>query len=84
MQTIFIFTHLIMTGAVSAVIYVVFTIEPGPTGEHVSPAIVPAPSRLYKFRALGYGMKERIFLIQGRISRLRISTLLTRRSGHTI
>jgi len=78
MQTIFIFTHVIMTGAVSAVIYVVFTIEPDETREHVAPAIVPAPNRLHKLRALGYGLKERIFLLPGNISRL------TRRSGHTI
>jgi hypothetical protein len=70
MQTIFIFTHLIMTGAVSAVIYVVFTIEPKAAAENVSPAIVPASNRLFKLRALGHGMKEWIFLLPGNISRL--------------
>ena len=84
MQTIFIFTHLIMICAVSAVFYVVFKIEPEATMKHVSPGIVSAPNRLNKLRALGYGMKERIFLLPGNISRLKISTLLTRRSGHTI
>jgi hypothetical protein len=84
MQTIFIFTHLIMFGAISSMSYIIFGIEPE---EKAAYPFTPGTWLLHllnRYRAFGSRMKARVLLASGQVSWLKISNRLTRRPGHTI
>nr|MCS3811984.1 hypothetical protein [Mucilaginibacter sp. X4EP1] len=83
MQAIFIFTHLIMIGAVSTISYMVFEIEPKETGIYA----VPQLREHYltrKYKVFACGVKTIIAGLKCQLSRLKIANILTRRSGEII
>jgi hypothetical protein len=83
MQTIFIFTHLIMVAAVSAMLYIVFGTETGEIETYHSNPVVWGPHLLKKFKASAWGIKARVILLSGYISSLKITIRLSRKPGHT-
>jgi hypothetical protein len=84
MQTVFIFTHLIMIGAVTALLYIAFDGEPEEAWHPAPVSLIRVPNLLDKYKAFRCGMKARALLLTGQISRLKIPNRLIRRSGHTI
>lgn len=84
MQTVFIFTHLIMIGASSSVLFIGFGLEPKEAG---ASSFIPAtrlPHFLNWCKALGCGMKAQACLLSANMSRLKIINRFARRSRHGI
>ena len=72
-----------MAGAVSAVLYIVLTIEPEETGVYKAAPMIRVPHFLNKYNAFRYRMKARILFLFGQIPRLKISDRLIGKPGHT-
>jgi hypothetical protein len=84
LTAVFIFTHLVMAGTASAVLYIAFDSNPEQTGDYKVTRVIREPYFLNKYAALRCGMKERALLFSAQISRVKIPGRLTRRSGHSI
>jgi hypothetical protein len=84
MQTVFIFTHLIMIGAVLSVLYIGLGMEAEETGTYPLIPEVWVSQRLNRFKAFGCRMKARVIVLSDHVSRLKIPNRLIRRSGHTL
>lgn len=83
MQTVFIFTHLIMIGAASAVLYFNFEIEPEPGTTNPIVIVLTASVLAVKFRGLRYRVKSCAILIAGRLSGLKNTEPILHESGQT-
>jgi hypothetical protein len=84
MQTIFIFTHLIMIGAITLLLYIAFDSEP-------EAIWIAAPARLTwmsyllsRCKALGCSMKARGVVLTGQICRWKATDRPNRRSSQSI
>jgi len=85
MQTaVFIFTHLIMIGAIVSVFYIGFRLEPEEAEAYPTSPIVQVPTGLNKFKAFGCIMKTRAAFFSSYVSRVKFPGRSIRRSGHTI
>lgn len=81
MQTLFIFTHLIMTAALIIVIYSVFGVESEEAGVFKTIPVSRESYLLGKYKAFGYVLKARLTLLHGQLIRPKILNGLTRQIG---
>jgi hypothetical protein len=84
MHTTFIFTHLIMIGAISIILYTGLAVQSEKTGIYTT---IPVFRKLYllrKCKAFGCSLQARVIVLSGQISRLKILNRLTRRSGQIV
>ena len=84
MQMIFILTHLMMAGAVIAMLFTALNTEQE-TGRGYSIVLLnPRPIFLTRLKAFRCSLKSSALMLSGRIARLKIADRADRSAGHTI
>ncbi len=84
MQMVFIFTHLMMAGAVIALFFTALRAEQE-TGPGYSIVLLnPTSIFLTKLKVFRCSLKSRALMLSGRIARLKIADRADRSTGHTI
>jgi len=84
LTAVFIFTHLVMAGTASAVLYIAFNVKPEKTGNYKVTRVIRKPYFLKRYTVFRSSMKVRALSLSAQISRVKISGRSTRRSGHTM